>query len=75
MTRRELILGAAPALAQTKRTNFQIGCMTLPYGQFPLVRALEGIRGAGFKYVVWGTSHLESPGIRTPVIAVALPCL
>ena len=33
MTRRELILGALPALAQTKPTNFQIGCMTLPYAK------------------------------------------
>ena len=73
MTRRELILCAAPVLAQSKRTNFQIGCMTLPYAQFPLARALEGIHAAGFKYVVWGTSHLESPGERKPLIAVDAP--
>ena len=73
MTRRELILGAAPALAQSKPTNFQIACMTLPFAQFPLTRALEGIRAAGYRYVVWGTSHLESPGLRKPVIAVDAP--
>ena len=74
MTRRELILGAAvPALAQTRRTNFQIGCMTLPYAQFPLDRALEGIRAAGYRYVVWGTSHLEASGERKPVLAVDAP--
>jgi len=70
VTRRELIFCAAPALAQTRKTNFQIACMTLPYAQFPLTRALEGIRAAGFRYVAWGTSHVESPGQRKPVIAV-----
>src|SRR6266852_964363 len=73
MCRRELILCAAPALAQTKRTNFQIGCMTLPYAQFRLARAFEGIRAAGYRFVAWGTSHLESPGERKPVIAVDAP--
>src|ERR1043166_4732035 len=73
MTRRELILGAAPALAQNKPTNFQIACMTLPFAQFPLARALEGIRAAGYRYVAWGTSHLESSGQRRPVLAVDAP--
>ena len=73
MTRRELIFLAAPALAQTRKTNFQIACMTLPYAQFPLTRALEGIRAAGFRFVAWGTSHVESPGQRKPVIAVDAP--
>jgi sugar phosphate isomerase/epimerase len=73
VTRRALILAAAPALAQTRRTNFQIACMTLPYAQFPLARALEGIRSAGYRYVAWGTTHTESPGERKPVIAVDAP--
>src|SRR5262249_30130733 len=40
-------------------TRFQIACMTLPYSRFPLRRALEGLRKAGYSYVAWGTSHLE----------------
>jgi sugar phosphate isomerase/epimerase len=41
--------------------KFQIGCMTLPYSQFPLDRALEGIAKAGCRYVGWGTSHQKVP--------------
>ena len=40
-------------------TRFQIACMTLPYSRFPLQRALQGIRKAGYSFVAWGTSHLE----------------
>src|SRR5437763_1675299 len=40
-------------------TRFQIACMTLPYSQYPLARALEGIQSAGFRYVAWGTTHRE----------------
>jgi sugar phosphate isomerase/epimerase len=43
------------------RTRFQIACMTLPYSQYPLARALSGIKSAGYQYVAWGTSHRE-PG-------------
>lgn len=42
--------------------------MTLPYSRFPLTRALEGIKEAGFKYVAWGTTHLED-GESVPVLA------
>jgi len=42
-------------------TKFQIACMTLPYSQYPLERALAGIKSAGYQYVAWGTSHKE-PG-------------
>lgn len=42
--------------------------MTLPYSQFPLQRALEGIKAAGFKFVAWGTTHKESDGKPTPVM-------
>ena len=31
--------------------------MTLPYSQYPLERALTGIKSAGFKYVAWGITH------------------
>jgi sugar phosphate isomerase/epimerase len=50
-----------PAAPANKRpTDFQIACMTLPYSGFPLQRALTGIRGAGYRYVAWGTSHREN---------------
>src|SRR6187549_36103 len=51
---------AEPAAADNKKpTQFQIACMTLPYSQFPLDRALSGIKAAGYKYVAWGTTHKE----------------
>lgn len=61
--------------AQSKEpTGFQLACMTLPYGQFPLKRALQGIRAAGFDYVAWGTTHRETPGgDRIPVMPTDAP--
>src|SRR5260370_20587739 len=56
-----------------KPTRFQIACMTLPYGQFPLERALTGIKAAGYQYVAWGTSHAEAGGKRVPVVAGDAP--
>jgi len=67
-------LTASVALAVQKdepkkaKTKFQIACMTLPYSPFSLTRALTGIKGAGFKYVAWGTTHNEE-GKSIPVIA------
>jgi sugar phosphate isomerase/epimerase len=49
-------------------TKFQIACMTLPYSQFPLQRALTGLKDAGYKYVAWGTSHKEAGGKPAPVM-------
>ena len=50
-------------------TQFQIACMTLPYGGFPLQRALSGIKVAGYEYVAWGTRHVETPGgERVPIL-------
>lgn len=75
-TRRTFLLssGAALSAAQSaKPTNFQIACMTLPYAQFPLQRSLEGIVRAGFRFVAWGTTHVEAPGDRRPVLAVDAP--
>jgi sugar phosphate isomerase/epimerase len=70
ITRRGFLMSAA-ALAQTSRpTNFQIACMTLPYAQFPIARALEGIARAGYRFVAWGTTHMEAPGDRRPALAV-----
>jgi sugar phosphate isomerase/epimerase len=51
-----------------KPTEFQLACMTLPYSAFPLARALEGIKTAGFEFVAWGTTHREEDGER-PVMA------
>lgn len=43
-----------------RATDFQLACMTLPYRMFPLERALQGIKSAGYDYVAWGTTHRES---------------
>lgn len=65
-----LLQNAVAAESDTvKPTDFQIACMTLPYSQFPLKRALTGIQSAGYKYVAWGTSHRETEGgKRIPVM-------
>lgn len=55
------------AADERKLTKFQIACMTLPYSRFSLNRALEGIKGAGYTYVAWGTSHKED-GKDVPVL-------
>jgi sugar phosphate isomerase/epimerase len=60
--------GAAQEPA-SKLTRFQIACMTLPYARFPLVRALEGIQKAGYKYVALGTTHREDSGKEEPALA------
>lgn len=46
---------------QSKPTNFQIACMTLPYQHFSVERAFQGIASAGYEYVAWGTKHLGVP--------------
>jgi len=76
------ILAGGKLLAEEKRgsasgqdekpTNFQIACMTLPFAKFPLLRALQGIKNAGYKYVAWGTTHMEADG-RKPVISATAP--
>jgi len=44
--------------------------MTLPFAEFPLDTALQGIREAGFEFVAWGTTHREAPnGMAVPVLA------
>jgi sugar phosphate isomerase/epimerase len=63
------LAGADTSPSAKKKTQFQIACMTLPYSQFPLERALKGIQSAGYKYVAWGTSHKEADGKSTPVMA------
>jgi sugar phosphate isomerase/epimerase len=51
---------AAMQLPANNRTQFQIACMTLPYAQFSLQRALTGIQGAGYRYVALYTTHREN---------------
>ncbi|MGE3805259.1 MAG: sugar phosphate isomerase/epimerase family protein [Gemmataceae bacterium] len=60
---------AEPAVDRSKPTQFQIACMTLPYSAFPLQRALDGLKKAGYQYVAWGTSHDDGSGKRVPVLA------
>jgi sugar phosphate isomerase/epimerase len=82
MDRRTFLAGAAAAalpptsrsgLAQPKQpTQFQIACMTLPYSRFPLQRALDGIKAAGYRFVAWGTTHKED-GKDVPVISKDAP--
>src|SRR5947209_1793875 len=68
-------LVAAPAAAadKGKPTTFQVACMTLPYAQFPLRRALTGLKGAGYRFVAWGTSHKEADGKQVPVLPPDAP--
>jgi sugar phosphate isomerase/epimerase len=47
--------------------------MTLPYAQFSLDRALEGIGRAGYKFVAWGTTHRDKSGVAAPVLPVEAP--
>ncbi len=54
-------------------TIFQHACMTLPYSDFPLERALTGIKAAGYEYVAWGTRHREAGGEQVPVLADDAP--
>jgi sugar phosphate isomerase/epimerase len=56
-----------PDPKREKPTQFLLACMTLPYAEFPLERALKGIKEAGFEHVAWGTSHKED-GKPVPVM-------
>lgn len=57
-----------------EQTKFQIACMTLPYSQYPLERALSGLVAAGYQYVAWGTTHKEAGESKgVPVMAADAP--
>ena len=59
-----------PEKAKGEPTRFQIACMTLPYWQFSRERALRGIKEAGYRYVAWGTTHVDQPGEKpTPYLS------
>ena len=65
-----LAAAEGPVTTQSRsKTEFQIACMTLPYAQFPLERALGGIQSAGYRFVAWGTTHKGADGKSAPVIA------
>ena len=74
MRRREFLFSSAlaPRLmqAQPGRTVFQLACMTLPYAQFSLDRALSGIKAAGYGYVAWGVTHKDDQGRPQPALKV-----
>jgi sugar phosphate isomerase/epimerase len=82
MNRRDFLAVSAAALGlgsrltaadpKGQRTDFQIACMTLPYARFPLARALEGVKAAGYRFVAWGTTHREG-GQDVPVLAKDAP--
>ncbi len=55
--------------SERKPTVFQHACMTLPYSNFPLERALVGIQAAGFHFVAWGVRHRQDSGEQVPVMA------
>ena len=53
-------------------TRFQISCMTLPYSRFPLARALQGLRTAGYAHVAWGTTL---PMIASVIDLTSMPSM
>jgi sugar phosphate isomerase/epimerase len=77
ISRRELLAtslaASASAAAQSAPTKFQMACMTLPYSQFPLERALSGIRNSGYSHVAWGTSHRDGASPPKPVLEPDAP--
>ena len=64
---------ASPPAPRGRPTQFQIACMTLPYSRFPLQRALEGIKNAGFRHVAWGVTHQEAGGAERHVVDADAP--
>lgn len=57
-------------IEKAKPTQFIHACMTLPYRNYPLERALNGIKNAGYSHVAWGTQHREEDGNTYPVMPV-----
>lgn len=68
-----LLPAQSPRVSTQAPTRFQIACMTLPYAEFPLERALRGIKAAGYEFVAWGTTHKNAPGRDDPVMAADAP--
>ena len=63
------VLAAAPP----SPTEFQVACMTYVYRAHPLQRALDGIARSGYRYVAWGTEHVEADGRKAPVMPADAP--
>ena len=58
------------AAAQTSaRAEFQIACMTIPFQQYSFERGVKGIAAAGFRYIAWGPSQMDSAKRRIDTIA------
>jgi sugar phosphate isomerase/epimerase len=77
MRRREFLAApaalAAAAETEGAPTRFRLACMTLPYSAFPLERALDGVRAAGYRYVAWGVNHRDAAGVARPALALDAP--
>jgi sugar phosphate isomerase/epimerase len=72
MSRREVLAGAASlgAAHAAAGERYRLGCQTLPYRNFPLARAIEGIRKAGYRYVMPFATHEGKP-VYTPALPAA----
>ena len=65
MTRRTFLGGAAAmAAAAASPTRFQIGHLTLPWGAYPVERAMEGIVRSGCRHMGFGSRHAGKPTIE-----------
>jgi sugar phosphate isomerase/epimerase len=60
---------------EAKHVEIKLGCMTRPYGQYPVERALEGIARAGFRYTAFlghhpngGAYNLDTPMAETQAL-------
>jgi sugar phosphate isomerase/epimerase len=63
----------AESAIQRGPTTFQMACMTLPYAAFPIERAFEGIKAAGYPHVAWGVTHKDAGGQQRPAMDVDAP--
>ena len=63
LARRDILKAAALAAvpARAAESRYQLACETLPYRGFPMQRALEGIRKAGYQYVCPTGRHANDP--------------
>jgi sugar phosphate isomerase/epimerase len=50
--------------------RYRLGCQTLPYSALPFPRALEGIRKAGYRYVMLGSDHMKQP-VFSPALSAS----
>jgi sugar phosphate isomerase/epimerase len=58
---------AAQAAPSNATAPYELSCQTLPYRAHPLPRALEGIRKAGYQYVMIYQTHAGKP-VFTPAL-------